>query len=415
MRKKLLNNVYLILLLIFILPYNYSKLLFQSESGFITIITYAIRIFLVFYVIYYMKNLKLKEEEITVFKWLTLYFVFIFFLNIISTIIFRQSSYNDLILRMFSMVYMYGFYVYMIYNYHHFDVFNSKLKNICFFLLILSVILYFYYPSIGQLYEGYNSYAFLGVAGNRNSYFELMFPAIVSILFIRNNKLKFFDIIFIFLILATTIATKSVTSFFGIIVFFTVILLGRFFKKKSSLLKICHVGIYIIWIVFFAFMIHGKFINDFSSLFINKSSTLSGRTIIWEKSLYFIKQNPVLGYGYDNNLIGDTTNYSMQSENVFPNDTHNSIIFMLLSSGVLGTVVLIYIIIKSLNRSLLVVEHDKKYFYISAYIISFLIRGLTESCFHYPHLIFVLYLIIINIRYKELTKENYGLKGQQYE
>ena len=415
MRKKLFNNVYLVLLLAFILPYNYSKLLFQSESNFITIVTYAIRIFLVLYVIYYMKNLKLKEEEKPVFKGLTIYFIFIFFLNIISTIIFKHSSYSDLILRMFSMIYMYGFYVYMIYNYHHFDIFNSKLKNICFFLLILSIIMYFYYPSIGQLYEGYNSYVFLGVAGNRNSYFELMFPAIVAILFIKKNKLKILDLLFIFLILITTFATKSITSIFGIIIFFIVLFLGKVFKKKSTLIKVCHIAIYVVWIVFFAFMIHGKFINDFSSMFINKSSTLSGRTIIWEKSLYFIKQNPIFGYGYDNNLIGDTTNYSMQAENVFPNDTHNSIIFMLLSSGIIGTIVLIYIIIKSLNRSILVVEHDERYFYISAYIISILIRGLTESCFHYPHLIFVLYLIIINIRYNEIMYKTNKLKGQQYE
>lgn len=404
MKKNILNNFYLVLLLLFVLPYDYSKLLFKSNSPIITVMTYVIRIYLVLYVVYYMKNLKLKEEK-PIFKWLSIYFIFISILNILSTIMFSMSTLNDLILRIFSMIYMYGFYVYMIYNYHHFDIFNFKLKKICFFLLILSLFLYYYFPDIGQLYEGYNSNVFLGVAGNRNSYFELMFPAIVSIFFMSNGKIKFLDMLFIFLIIITIIATKSVTSIFAIVIFFLIIFIGKFIKKKRFVLKICYIIVYVIWIIFFTFIIKGKFINNFSSLFINKSSTLSGRTIIWEKSLYFIKKNPVLGYGYDNTLIGDTTNYSMQYENVFPNDTHNSIIFMLLSSGILGTVVLIYIITKTLNRSLLVVEKDEKYFYILAYITAILIRGLTESCFHYPHLIFVLYLIIINIKYIELTND----------
>ena len=152
-------------------------------------------------------------------------------------------------------------------------------------------------------------------------------------------------------------------------------------------------------------MVNTTYINKFSALFDHKSSTLSGRTIIWEKSIYFIKQNPILGYGYDNTLIGDTNNYTLQYDNVFPNDTHNSIIFMLLSSGIVGTIALIYLIFITLKKSFLVVKYDNKYYYITAFIVANLFRGLTESCFHYPHALFFLYMIVINIRYNELMAE----------
>ena len=402
MKKKIFNNFYLVLLLFFILPYNYSKLVFQNDNIVMTIIIYIVRFILLFYVVYYLKNIKLRDEEKPVFKWVSIYFVFIFLLNIISTLSSDQFSSSNLITRMFSMIYMYGFYVYMIYNHHHFDLFNSKMKIVCSCLLIFSLLLYCLFPDIGQSYEGYNSYVFVGVGGNRNSYFELMFPAIVATFFTKNKKLNILDILLVGSIIVTTIATRSITSLFAIIVFFSIIIIGKLVKNKKRFLKICYLSVYLIWIVFFAFLLSGRSIGNFSASFDNKSTTLSGRTIIWEKSMFFINQNPVLGYGYDNTIIGDTTNYLTQSNNVFPNDTHNSVLFMLLSSGIVGTIPLIYILTRTLKKSLTVVEADERYLFIVAFIIAILIRGLTESCFHYPHLAFTLYLIMINIRYNEL-------------
>ena len=402
MNKKNKKSIYLVLLLFAILPYDYSKLVLGEASIILDIIVYSIRLYLVFYVVYYMKRYPLADECKRVFKYITLYFLFVFVLNLVSSIAFDKTSILELIIRMFSMVYMYGFYVFVIYNYQHFDVINSKIKLVCSVLLFISIILYLFYPDVGRQFEGYGSYVFLGIAGNRNSYYELMVPAIVSVFFLKKDKLKLLDILLIVLIVLTTIATKSLTSIFSLVIFFLLIIAGALFRNKSVVLKVACAIVSAIWLAFFVLLPNSSYINSFSAMFDHKSSTLSGRTMIWEKAIYFIKQNPVLGYGYDNTLIGDTTNYYLQSDNAFPNDTHNSVIFMLLSSGIVGTIVLVYFIVITLKRSIFVVRRDAKYFCISVFIVANLFRGLTESCLHYPHAVFFLYMIMINIRYNQL-------------
>ena len=406
MKKKISRYLYFILLLLAILPYNYSALFLNKGGIIITIITYIIRIILVLYVLFYMKKLELSSSEKKVFKIISIYFFFIFALNVVSSIVNSSISYKEILIRTFSMMYMYGFYIYIIYNYKNFDSFQRVLKNVCVFLLIISIFLYYFFPEIGRMYEGFNSYVLLGVASNRNSFFELITPAIISILYLNGeNKLRLIDFIPICVIVFSIIMTKSATSIISIFLLLILTVMNRIVKDKRKLLKLCIFVLLILWLGYFIIITTNKNIGDFSLLFANKSTTLSGRTFIWQKALYFIKEKPIIGYGYDNTIIGDNNNYLFQLDNSFPNDTHNSLLFMMLSSGVIGTVGLLFIIGKTLARGITVVSYDKDMVFLMYFIIVDLVRGLTESCFHYPHLIFFLYMIIINIKYYEIIKE----------
>ena len=83
--KKNKNNIYLILLLFAILPYNYSALLLNNFTTVINAFVYIIRIFLLVYVVLYVKNLKLSSSEKKAFIMISIYFIFIFLLNIVSS------------------------------------------------------------------------------------------------------------------------------------------------------------------------------------------------------------------------------------------------------------------------------------------------------------------------------------------
>ena len=233
-----------------------------------------------------------------------------------------------------------------------------------------------------------------------------MIPAIVSIMFLKGNKLKKIDILMIVTIIVTTVLTNSITSIIALITILLFLVLGKSDIKKTSVLKLSYIIVSIVWIIFFAMAMNNYYLSDISNMFSHKSSTLSGRTIIWEKAFYYIEKNPIIGYGYDNNIIGDKTNYMFQGNYEFPNDTHNSIIFMLLSSGIIGTVVLLYIIYSTLKKSLIVVRFDERYYYLCIFLVSNIVRGLTESCFHYPHIMFFVYIIMINIKYFELNEQS---------
>ena len=403
MRQFVNKNLYFILLLFCILPYNYSSLVLNSFSSLVNIGVYLIRFLLILYVASYMKNLKLTKYENKIFKEITFYFISIFAINVLSTLSSNSFEMSSLIIRSFSMVYMYGFFVYMIYNYKNMENFNKKLISVTSVLLLFSIVLYLFFPSIGRMYEGYNSYALLGVAANRNSYFELIFPAVVSILFLNDSrKLQKKEYIFIILTIITVFLSRSVTSIIALVIFWAFVFVKKMKWNISKVLKTSLITSIILWICFFGIIVTNTSLSSISSMFSNKSTTLSGRTIIWEKALYFIKQKPLIGYGYDNTIIGDPYIYPYQGNEVFPNDTHNSALFILLASGILGFILLFWFIVDGLKKGSIIVKYDAKYYYLMAYLIANLIRGLTESSLHYPHMIIFLYLIFIKIRYNEL-------------
>lgn len=402
------NSKFFIFLLLSILPYNYSSLLLGKYQLVANILVYAIRLVLFIYVLYYMKHDSYDKNKSKMLKFVLLYFSFVFILNIFSTLTNNSFSIKELIIRCFSIIYMLTVYMYIIYNSKNKKEVIKDIKITCVILLILSIILYVYMPTIGKYYEGYGIYRFQGVAENRNSYIELMLPYIVSLLFLNDKgKLKIIDIVLLSMIIITIYMTRSATGIVTLVVYFALVLINKIIKKEVGIIKISIFICAIIWGYYFISTILGNEFLNSSIQFLNKTNTLTGRTYIWQKALHFIKSNPLIGYGYDNTIIGDSSNYLIGLK--FPNDTHNSLLFMLLSSGIIGTIPLLAIIISFFKKSIKVVNNDKRYFYIVIYVISMVIRGLTESCWHYSHAVLFIFIILVYLKYSELNS------GDSYE
>ncbi|MBO6145662.1 MAG: O-antigen ligase family protein [Bacilli bacterium] len=398
-------NIYLIMLLLTILPYNTNILFFNNYSIHPDILINCVRAFLIIYVLSYVKNINLTHSEKKTIKNISIYFIFILIINVISTSINGNLNLITLLRRSFSIGYMYIFYVYFIYNFKNIKSFFKIFILVVSFLLILSYFVYIFFPSIGVLYEGWDSYAFLGVANNRNSLFELLFPLIVSIYYLYYEKLKLKNIFIILFVILAIFLTKSITSIFTMCIFFVLLLINRIIKNNRNIAKNALIVCLIIWILYFIVVLFNVDIGLISSVFANKSTTFSGRTLIWQKAINFIKEKPIIGYGYDNEIIGNSKNYMQLYNLSFPNDTHNGVLYLLLSSGIIGFVTYMFLFVKSLKCGLNIISLDKKYFYLFAYLISNLIRGITESCFHYTHMFVFIIYIIFTIKYYDFVKK----------
>lgn len=398
------SSIYLVLLLLSILPYNTNILFLNKYTSFVNYIIYLIRFILIIYVLMYIKNNKLSTNEFKTLKTISWYFALVFLINIFSSTINSDIDLFIIFQRSFSIIYIYAFYLYFIFNFKNLTKFLKIFMVVTLFLLIFSFVLYIFFPNIGMIYEGWNSYAFLGVANNRNNIYELFFPLIVILNFLYPNVKNKYIIISILAIVAIVLS-KSVTSIISTIIYFIIVFSCKIFKNNYKIIKIALIIIFIIWLLFFITLFCNINISAISLSFENKSSTFSGRTLIWNKALHFIKENPLIGYGYDNEIIGNSKNYSLLFNQVFPNDTHNSILYLLLTSGITGLFIYTYLLVNAITRGLKSIKIDSRYTFLFAYLISNLIRGITESCLHYTHLFIFLTIIIMLNGFCDKKKE----------
>lgn len=77
------------------------------------------------------------------------------------------------------------------------------------------------------------------------------------------------------------------------------------------------------------------FIIDIIQNILHKDATLTGRSEIFTYSLAILSKHPILGYGFDNNIIESTLTRIVAAYNT----AHNSILQMLIDCGFIGTVV----------------------------------------------------------------------------
>lgn len=127
----------------------------------------------------------------------------------------------------------------------------------------------------------------------------------------------------------------------------------------------------------------------FAPLFeaMGKDATLTGRTPLWEACLELImNNNTLMGYGYamfwrDESAVALL--HSAFDEHSFMaqqmSGSHNVLTEMLLNSGVLGVAAFFVVMLSTMKR-IRELEEDR-YIWCSAYVIFFMIYGLTERSF----------------------------------
>ena len=377
-----------------------------------SIITNVVKLLLIVYALLYTKKKKPSEGESRLNKKITIYFMVSIVANLIVSALGDNFNLYVAFTRTLSLLFVYFFIIYLSYNINNINNYFRIFMNVSIVLLVASILVYFFMPEIGKSYEGNGIYVFKGLALNRNSVYELIMPIIpLTLFFADNGRKKLYSILLICVVSIVIFFTKSATSILSLSVYLVILFLDKFIKNKKRLIIGLVLTLTAIWGFTLLAIPLNKDIGFITNIFDNKSETLSGRTDIWKKAANYIKDRPLFGYGYDNQIIGDNGyNYNGVNKD-FPNDTHNSILFLLLSTGLVGTAIYLYLLFISLKTSISIVSVYSKYKYLIYYIIVFMFRGLTESCWHYSHLFF--FSLVMIMPYVSLSINNMSDNRQQ--
>lgn len=157
--------------------------------------------------------------------------------------------------------------------------------------------------------------------------------------------------LFLLLVVSMLVARfhNSMTPAIGIVMMTLYILLNRMFKRTGAWFVVFSVIYFTLFmlIVWYGSEIDGvKWATRFVEGTLNKDTTFSKRTIIWENAVKLIKREPMFGYGIrpvewnDNHLEGS--------------GAHNLWVMLLLNSGIVGCFSFILIIIAAVRNALTV-------------------------------------------------------------
>lgn len=226
--------------------------------------------------------------------------------------------------------------------------------------------------------------------GLKNSFFIYMLPALgVSFIYIYYFNCKVRPLILISAILLSIFIGWSGTSVVGMIsfIFIYIVLHLSYFGSKVKLLHIWVLSIVAnILIAIVRIMDSFPPLQKFITLFLRKSTSLSGRTVVWDEVLKLFKESPIIGHGY-----GTKVDYG----STFVGHAHNAYYQYLLIGGIIGLVLFI------LYNYFVIVKFDNLYFrsnlidLMKCLVGVLFIAFISEAC-NYP-LMFAVYALVLNI------------------
>lgn len=328
------------------------------------------------------------------------YFVFLFFLYLISALI----SSEILISRILSLFCLLAYYLFVIFNYNNIYDLLQDINVALLVIVFISFILYLMKNPNVFYTENASTVTFKGIVSNRNSYAEISLFLITGSFCLYKNRRKFLPFaISVGFALYTTLLTNSATAIICVLLLFG----GLLLVGSEKIAKHLSVALFaFVYLVIFVFLI--LFRNTDVGIFkivtgiFNKSSTFTGRVDLWSAAINAISQRPIFGYGYDSDIL---LSYGVQHA-----DPHNSILYVLLTGGVigfLGFVVMVFSVF-SKNKNIKL-RTNYMHASMSMFFMIWLLRGLVESGCSYSHFIFWVAIIILDrVRLENEENTNAG-------
>lgn len=219
-------------------------------------------------------------------------------------------------------------------------------------LVYINTILYLLFPNGYTQSETYagniiNRY-FLGV---ENQFAATLIPAImINVIYnyTKYGRLKINSYILITVVLFTFLYVSSATSIVGIfLIIFYLLFISR--SNLKNLINNINIivsvaSLYLIIVVFNSLEIFSFIIEEI----LKKDLTLSTRTLLWDRAFIYIKESPIIGYGYlgGGKYLQVTSTRSM--------DSHNTILQFLLQHGILGIgilFILLFIFFRNISKN----------------------------------------------------------------
>ena len=225
-----------------------------------------------------------------------------------------------------------------------------------------------------------------------------------SVNYILNGSLVKLRIYFVLLLLST-LNVFSVSGLFGVFVIFIVVLFPSVTKLIQSLSLFNLFVIYLIgalcFIVFSTLILEHSAISNFLESSFGKSSTLSGRTLIWPLVLIEIMKSPFIGHGFsmDENVFMLISQWSNKPVYL---SAHNQILQTLYNSGLLGLLAFCVFVFYC-SRYMELCNNSKLDIIIKATFLGICVSILAES----PQLNHLIELLIAVCAFVKIDRINY--------
>ena len=148
--------------------------------------------------------------------------------------------------------------------------------------------------------------------------------------------------------LASIIFLGSMTSVIGVSLITLYIILNRFFKNPKLLLIIffiIYIAIFLLIIWFGNDIDQVKWVASFIEGTLNKDTTFSKRTTIWENAVNLIQRSPIVGYGIQN--------VDWNDEHLQGSGAHNLWVMLLLNGGIISCFSFIFLTLYAIRNALL--------------------------------------------------------------
>ena len=254
--------------------------------------------------------------------------------------------------------------------------------------IFINLITIFLFPN--GMYIGVGSgYLENWFLGYRNIHILYIFPFIIfsiCLSYYKYNKITFISYMLVFICILSLIIAKSSTSIVGLIL----IVIYIIFENKVSNAIFMNLKTYVISYILLFFSIIIFRIQEIFKFFIvdilKKDITFTNRIFIWDDVLMFIKNKPLLGYGYE---LGITRYF--KSINYRSYHAHNQVLEVIYKSGFIGLLSFCTIII-SIIKKLYNYKSTKIGKFLSYSLFTFFIMTLTEAySYEYFMYLFVLF------------------------
>ncbi|MDI6698982.1 MAG: O-antigen ligase family protein [Candidatus Saccharicenans sp.] len=268
---------------------------------------------------------------------------------------------------------------------------TSAFKKSIYAALPLSILLIKYYPVYGREYGRWSGeLLWTGIASQKNG---LAMLCAISILFLlwstwqdlkKSNEYKLSLVFFIdifMIILATYLMmgpqhslTYSATSFLALITGIIVMLSVRIASKKEvKMNKIIIISAVIVIFIGISMPFSGKLPSTTLPRILNRSETLTDRTLIWSSLVPQAKQKILLGHGY-----GSFWTTELRSQ--IASHAHNGYLDTILELGLTGLILFVFYLLKLIQKSSSFIKNNafSAFFFLSLIFI-IIMRGITES------------------------------------
>jgi O-antigen ligase len=324
------------------------------------------------------------------------YFAGLMLLNALASMI----SSEDALLgtRLMSIMCLWAYYTYGLYTFKDAYSLIRTINITLLILIVISMALYYVDYEHATYIENATTRYFKGVAANRNSYAEITLFYVASNFYLwgQNKKRSWFYILTTALAVYTTYLTHGATSNVTMLLMILMAAYYTIFKKTIEFrtFLIAYVAIFISLIIMQS--TENPLLAGIFQIF-EKDSSMTGRTDIWKTSLRLIAEYPIFGRGYDTQVLWQN--------GIGENDPHNSILYMLLTQGLCGTIIFFVLFYNTLTKAKALLRYNPLFSYMYIFIITWMIRGLTESVFSYTHFVFWIAIIIIEMLFLENNKE----------